>query len=74
MPQKDSYQDRMIPIEFESHETFENTILDERMTITLITNGSARFTMNNENITLKAPCIILLSPYDTLKLIEHFLL
>lgn len=71
MPQKDSYQDRMIPIEFESHETFENIVLDERMTIALITNGSARFTINHESIALKAPCIILLSPYDTLKLIEQ---
>ena len=71
MPQKDRYQERTIPIEFQSHETFENLVLDERMTMVLITNGFASFSFNNETISLKAPSIMLLSPYDKLKLMEQ---
>ena len=74
MPQKDRYREGMIPIEFESHEAFKNLVLDERMTMVLITNGSASFSFNNETISLNAPSIMLLSPYDKLKLMEqeHF--
>lgn len=71
MPQNDRYQERTIPIEFQSHETFENLVLDERMTMVLITNGFASFSFNNETISLKAPSIMLLSPYDKLKLMEQ---
>lgn len=74
MPQNDRYRERIVPIEFESHETFENQPLKERMTIVLITNGEGHFILNNEPITLKSPCIMLLSPYDTIKLAESRIL
>lgn len=71
MPLKDKYSEYMVPIEFESCETFEKTIKDERMTIVLISNGSVRLVLNHEPIALKAPCIMLLSPYDRLELTEQ---
>lgn len=74
MPQIDRYRERIVPIEFESHETFGNLPLDERMTIILITNGLGNFILNDEPITLKSPCAILLSPYDTLELTDSQLL
>ena len=70
MPQTDRYRERTVLIEFESHETFENQPLAERMTIILITNGQGNFILNNEPVILNAPCVLLLSPYDSLKLID----
>lgn len=70
MPQNDRYRERTVLIEFESHETFENQPLAERMTIILITNGQGSFILNNEPVILNAPCVMLLSPYDSLKLID----
>lgn len=70
MPQIDRYRERIVPIEFESHEIFESQPLEERMTIILITNGSGNFILNNEPVILNAPCAMLLSPYDTLKLTD----
>lgn len=70
MPQIDRYRERIVPIEFESHETFESQPLEERMTMVLISNGSGDFILNNEPVILKSPCFILLSPYDTLKLMD----
>lgn len=71
MPQNDRYRERIVPIEFESHETFEKQPLKDRMTMVLVTNGFACFLLNNETITVKAPCMMLLSPYDHIKLIEQ---
>lgn len=71
MPQNDRYRERVVPIEFESHEKFTQLPSDERVTLTLITNGHASYILNGEAITLSAPCVLLLSCYDTIKLIEE---
>lgn len=71
MPQVDRYRERIVPIEFESHEIFENQPLKERMTIILITNGWGNFGLNGEPVILKSPCVILLSPKDELSLNEQ---
>lgn len=68
MPQIDRHRERVVPIEFESHEIFEKQPLKERMTMILITNGSADFLLNGEPIILKSPCVMLLSPKDELQL------
>lgn len=70
MPQKDRYQPRFVPIEFEAHETLENLPLDERVSIVLITSGQISLFLNEQKISLTAPSVILLSPYDTIKPIE----
>ncbi len=68
MPQIDRHRERIVPIEFESHETFEAQPPGERMTVVLITNGSAEFLLNEEPIVLKAPSVMLLSPRDRVTL------
>lgn len=68
MPQIDRHRERIVPIEFESHETFEAQPPGERMTVVLITNGSAEFLLNEEPIVLKAPSVMLLSPRDRVAL------
>lgn len=68
MPQIDRYRERIVPIEFENHELFENQPLEERMTMILITNGSGNFILNGAPVMLKSPCIMLLSPNDELTL------
>ena len=74
MPQNDRYRERIVPIEFESHETFKKQPLAERMTIIMITNGEGHFILNDEPVTLKSPCVLLLSPHDTITLTESRLL
>jgi YesN/AraC family two-component response regulator len=59
-----------VPLEFEARETWENLPLDERLSIVLVSNGSASLSLNEKTVTLAAPCIVLLSPYDTVKIIE----
>ncbi len=71
MPQVDRHRERIVPIEFESHETFSALPLDERVTLVLITSGHACFILNNEPVTLNAPCIMLLSCYDTINLVDQ---
>lgn len=70
MPQNDRHRTRIVPIEFEAHESFEALPLAERVSIVLITNGKASLYLNGEAVTLTAPCVMLLSQYDTVRLIE----
>ena len=71
MPQNDRHRSRVVPIEFEAHETFESLPLAERMSIVLISNGKASLFLNEKAITLTAPCAMLISPCDTVSLIEE---
>ena len=70
MPQNDRHRERIVQIEFEAHEDFSNLPLADRVSIVLISNGKASLFLNENAITLTAPCIMLISQYDTLKLIE----
>ncbi len=70
MPQNDRHRTRVVPIEFVAHEGFENLPLVERVSIVLITNGKASLFLNEKAVTLTAPCIMLISQYDSIKLIE----
>lgn len=71
MPQNDRHRPRIVPIEFEAHETFENLPLQERVSIVFISNGKASLLHNGKATTLTAPCIMLISQYDSLKLVEN---
>ncbi len=71
MPQNDRHRERVVPIEFESHETFENQPLEDRVTMVLITNGVGTFLLNEEKVILEAPSVMLLSFYDRLELLEQ---
>ena len=70
MPQNDRHRTRMVYLEFETNEKFENLPVPESMTIVLITNGKAGFILNGKTVMITAPCIMLLSKYDSLKVIE----
>ena len=70
MPQNDRHRTRVVPIEFKAHEDFNALPLAERVSIVLITNGKASLFLNEKAITLTAPCVMLISQYDTVKLIE----
>ena len=70
MPQNDRHRTRVVPIEFEAHENFDALPLAERVSIVLISNGKASLFLNEKAITLTAPCVMLISPHDTIKLIE----
>jgi len=70
MPQNDRHRTRVVPLEFEAYESFGNLPLDERVSIILITNGSASLFLNGRAITLSSPCVMLISKYDTVKMIE----
>ena len=71
MPQNDRHRERVVPIEFTAHEEFSNVPLPERITLTLISNGRLSLTLNGQAVTLTAPCMLLLSQYDSVKLEEH---
>ena len=68
MPQNDRHRTRVVPIEFEMNEKFDVLPLPERVTLALVSNGKVSFTLNDRAVTLNAPCMLLLSPYDKLKL------
>ena len=70
MPQDDRHRTRVVPIEFEAHENFDALPLAERVSIVLISNGKASLFLNEKAVTLTAPCVMLISPHDTIKLIE----
>lgn len=70
MPQNDRHRTRIVPIEFEAHERFEALPRKERVSIVLITNGKVSLFLNGRAVTLNAPCILLLSQYDTVQCIE----
>jgi len=70
MPQNDRHRTRTVYLEFETNEKFENLPVPESMTIVLITNGKAGFILNGKTVMITAPCIMLLSKYDSLKVIE----
>lgn len=70
MPQNDRHRTRVVQVEFEAHEVFESLPLSERVSIVLISNGKASLFINEKAVTLTAPCIMLISQYDTIKLIE----
>lgn len=70
MPQNDRHRTRVVPIEFEANESFESLPLAERVSIVLISNGKASLFLNEKAVTLTAPCVMLISQYDTVKVIE----
>lgn len=71
MTQNDRHRTRVVPIEFVSHESFSNLPLMERVSVVLITNGKVSLLLNEKPVTLTAPCAMLISQYDKIKLIDE---
>lgn len=71
MPQKDRYRERIVPIEYNEYEDFKNLPTTDRVTLSLISNGRLNVILNNEAVTFEAPCMVLLSFYDSVRIIEQ---
>jgi AraC-like DNA-binding protein len=70
MPQNDRHRTRVVPIEFEAHEDFSGQPFPERVTIILVTDGKLSLLLNGKAVTLTTPCVMLISKFDKLKIIE----
>ncbi|MDR0948389.1 MAG: AraC family transcriptional regulator [Lachnospiraceae bacterium] len=68
MPQNDRHRTRIVPIEFEANEQFLDLPLLDRVTLVLLSSGKASLTLNGKSVVLEAPCMLLLSQNDQLKL------
>lgn len=74
MPQNDRHRTRIVPIEFEPNEQFKSIPLKERATLVFVTNGNASIIVNEKTLTLSSPCVICLSHYDKISVLNthHF--
>ncbi|MBO9609605.1 MAG: helix-turn-helix transcriptional regulator [Paenibacillaceae bacterium] len=70
MPQNDRHRTRVVPIEFNANERFDSFPLQGRVSIVMISSGKASLSLNENAVTLTAPCVMLVSPYDTIQLLE----
>lgn len=70
MPHKDRHKNREIPLEFDFLALLEKIPLKDRLTIMLITDGSVSIMLNNRVSLLKSPCLLCLSPQDSLQIIH----
>ena len=74
MPQNDRHRTRVVPIEFEVNEQLESLPIAQRVTLVLVSNGSASIIINEKTWNVTAPCVISLSQYDRISLLSahHF--
>ncbi|MDR3364227.1 MAG: hypothetical protein LBS91_04675 [Clostridiales Family XIII bacterium] len=70
MPQQDRYVKRLVSIEFEADEKFTRLPSPERVSLVLFSNGAGRFELNGKDVALNAPCMLLISHYDKIMLVE----
>ncbi len=70
MPQRDRHRERFVSIEFDNDETLESLPYNDRVSLILITDGWASLIINGEAVTLNSPCVMFVSCYDSISLIE----
>lgn len=70
MPQQDRHKDRIIPIEFDFHDSLTNLPIDNRCSVVLLTCGDATIKINGHIRLLQSPCVLCLSKYDMVELIH----
>ena len=70
MPQQDRHKERTIPIEFSFYDTLEQLPQPGRCTAVLITCGSATIKINSHIRRLSSPCMLCLSMYDSVELLQ----
>lgn len=66
MSQKDRYRDRILELDFEANECFEQLPYSDRFSLVLVTDGTATALLNNKAVEITAPCILCLSAEDSL--------
>jgi AraC-like DNA-binding protein len=67
MPITDRRRPRIVTIEYEADERFANLPLADRVTMVLLTGGRVRLTVNGGATEAAAPCILMLSQYDAIR-------
>jgi AraC-like DNA-binding protein len=70
LPQTDRHRTRVVPIEFNENEQLEFLTLNDRVTLILVTNGNASVNINEKTWTLSAPCVMCLSFYDKISVLN----
>ncbi len=70
MPQQDRHKDRTIPIEFSFYDQLDSLPMKERCSAVLLTNGNATIKINSHIRRLSSPCMLCLSKYDTVELLQ----
>ena len=66
MSQKDRYRDRILELDFEVNECFEQLPYADRFSLVLVTDGTATALLNNKAVEIAAPCVLCLSGGDSL--------
>ena len=66
MSQKDRYRDRILELDFEVNECFEQLPYADRFSLVLVTDGTATALLNNKAVEIAAPCVLCLSDEDSL--------
>lgn len=74
LPQNDRHRTRIVPIEFNANEQLDSLPMSERVTLVFITDGNSSIMVNEKTWTLSAPCVICLSHYDQISVLNkhHF--
>jgi len=70
LPQNDRHRTRVVPIEFESNEQLDLLPVAERVTLIFVTDGSASIIINEKPCTLSSPCVLCLSHYDKITVLN----
>lgn len=71
MPQVDRHYPREVPIEFNYNEEFEESIIEDRLRLILITNGNATLQINTKTVSVTAPTALCLSQGDSIKVLNR---
>jgi AraC-like DNA-binding protein len=74
MPQNDRRRSKNVSIEFEPIQNLTELPYTDRITLVLVTDGKASLLLNNNFITITAPCILCISQHDQMQVIENNLL
>lgn len=70
MPQNDRHRTRIVPIEFETNEQLISLPIAERVSLILITDGTASIMINQKTWALSAPCVLCISHYDRITMMN----
>lgn len=71
MAQKDRYKERVINIDFLTKKHLNDFPIAKQYALICITHGSATGTLNNQAVSLKAPCFLCLNPQDYLSFTQN---
>lgn len=68
MSQVDRHKDRVVQIDFYSHQDLQKLVLSKKYTLALITENKTLGTLNGYPVQLESPCVLCLQDNDDLKI------